>query len=69
MKGLADFVEKEFLRSKRSGEVSLNVNGKPIPLSPFVRDFLTKTIRGMVSALKGCEKSKRIKIYIEGEEK
>jgi molybdopterin-guanine dinucleotide biosynthesis protein B len=69
MKGLADFVEKEFLRSKRSEEISLNINGRPIPLSPFVRDFLTKTIRGMVSALKGCEKSKRIEIYIEGEER
>lgn len=69
MKGLADFIEKEFLRSKRSGEVSLNVNGKPIPLSPFVRDFLTKTIKGMLSALKGCETSKRIEIHIEGEER
>ena len=65
MKGLADFVEKEFLRSKWSEEVSLNVNGRPIPLSPFVRDFLTKTIRGMVSALKGCDSAKQIKIHIE----
>lgn len=69
MKRLGDFVEKEFLRSKRGEEVSLNVNGRPIPLSPFVRDFLTKTIKGMVSALKGCEKSKHIEIYIEGEER
>ena len=69
MKGLADFVEKEFLRPKRRKEVSLNIDGRPIPLSPFVRDFLTKTIRGMVSALKGCEKSKRIEIHIEGEER
>jgi molybdopterin-guanine dinucleotide biosynthesis protein B len=69
MKGLADFVEKEFLRSKRSEGVSLNVNGRPIPLSPFVRDFLTKTIRGMVSALKGCDSPERIEIRIEGGEK
>jgi molybdopterin-guanine dinucleotide biosynthesis protein B len=64
MKGLADFVEKEFLRSKQSGEISLNVNGRPIPLSPFVRDFLTKTIRGMLSALKGCDTAREIKIHI-----
>jgi len=38
-------------------------------MTPFVRDFLTGTIRGMLSALKGCEKSERIKIYIEGEER
>ncbi len=69
MKGLSDFIEKEFLKSKREGEVSLTVDGRPIPLSPFVRDFLTKTIKGMLSSLKGCEKSKRIEIYIKGEER
>jgi molybdopterin-guanine dinucleotide biosynthesis protein B len=67
--GLADFIEKEFLKSKKEREISLRVNGKPIPMTPFVRDFLTGTIRGMLSALKGCEKSKHIEIYIEDEER
>ncbi len=66
MEGLSNFVEKEFLKSKREREVSLNVDGKPIPLSPFVRDVLTKTIKGMLSSLKGCETSHRIEIHIEG---
>ena len=69
MKGLSNFIEKEFLKSKKEKEVSLKVDGKPIPMTPFVREFLTKTIKGMLSALKGCEKSKRIEIYIEGEER
>ena len=69
MKGLSNFIEKEFLKPKKEKEVSLRVNGKPIPMTPFVKDFLTKTVRGMLSALRGCEKSKRIEIYIEGEEK
>ncbi len=69
MKGLSNFIEKEFLKSKKEKEVILRVDGKPIPMTPFVREFLTKTIRGMLSALKGCEKSKRIEIYIEGEER
>jgi len=68
MKGLSSFIEKEFLKSREGKEVSLKVNGKPIPLSPFVKDFLTKTIRGMVSALKGCERPEDIEIRIEGEE-
>jgi hypothetical protein len=38
-------------------------------MTPFVREFLTKTIKGMLSALRGCEKSKRIEIHIEGEER
>jgi len=69
MKGLANFIEREFLKSRKGKEISLRVDGKPIPLSPFVRDFLTKTIRGMVSALKGCETPEQIEVRIEGEEK
>jgi molybdopterin-guanine dinucleotide biosynthesis adapter protein len=69
MKGLSNFIEKEFLKSKKEKEVSLKVDGKPIPMTPFVRDFLTKTIKGMLSALRGCETSKRIEIHIEGEER
>jgi molybdopterin-guanine dinucleotide biosynthesis protein B len=69
MKGLSNFIEKEFLKSKREGDVSLNVDGRPIPLSPFVRDFLTKTIRGMLSALKSCDSPEQIEIRIEGGEK
>jgi hypothetical protein len=69
MKGLSNFVEKEFLKSKKEKEVSLKVDGRSISMTPFVRDFLTKTIRGMLSSLKRCEKSKRIEIYIECEER
>jgi molybdopterin-guanine dinucleotide biosynthesis protein B len=69
IKGLSNFIEKEFLKSKKEKKVALRVDGKPIPMTPFVREFLTKTIKGMLSALRGCEKSKRIEIYIEGEER
>jgi molybdopterin-guanine dinucleotide biosynthesis protein B len=69
MKGLADFIEKEFLKMKKEQEIALRVDGKPIPMTPFVREFIRNTIKGMLSALKGCEKSKRIEIYIEGDER
>ena len=69
MKGLSNFIEKEFLKLKKEKEVTLRVDGKPIPMTPIVKDFLTETIKGMLSSLRGCEKSKRIEIYIEGEEK
>jgi molybdopterin-guanine dinucleotide biosynthesis protein B len=69
MKGLSNFIEKEFLKSKKEKEVTLRVDGKPIPMTPFVREFLTKTIKGMLSALRGCETSNRIEIYIESEER
>jgi hypothetical protein len=68
MKGLSNFIEKEFLQPGKGKEVSLKVGGKPIPLSPFVTDFMTKTIKGMLSALKGCDPAGSIEIRIEGEE-
>ncbi len=67
-KGLANFIEKEFLKSKKEKEISLRVNGKPISMTPFVKDFVTGTIRGMLSALKGFEKPRRIEIHIEDED-
>jgi molybdopterin-guanine dinucleotide biosynthesis protein B len=68
MKGLSNFIEKEFLKAGKGRVVSLTVGGNPVPLSPFVTDFLTKTIKGMLSALRGCDPAGRIEIHIEGEE-
>jgi molybdopterin-guanine dinucleotide biosynthesis protein B len=65
MRGLSNFIEKEFIKSKKEKEIVLRVNGNPIPMTPFVKDFTTKTIKGMLTALRGCETSKRIEIYIE----
>jgi len=67
MKGLSNFIEKEFLKSKKEKEIFLRVDGSPIPMTPFVKDFLSKTIQGMLSALRGCETSESIEIRIEGE--
>jgi molybdopterin-guanine dinucleotide biosynthesis protein B len=68
MKGLADYIEKRFLKPDRKGKISLKVDGKNITLTPFVRKILTKTIKGMLTCLKGCETSESIEIRIEGEE-
>jgi molybdopterin-guanine dinucleotide biosynthesis protein B len=66
IKGVADFIEKRFLASrKEKGEVSLKVDGKAIPLTPFVNDLVKKTIKGMLTALKGCKDSQQIEIKIE----
>ncbi len=67
-KGLATFIEKNFLKSKKEKEISLRVNGKPVPMTPFVRNFVAGTIRGMLSALKGCEKPRCVEIHIQDEE-
>lgn len=65
VKGVADFIEKKFLKSKKEEGVTLKVNGRTVPLKPFIREFLSGSIKGMVRSLKGCEKPKKIEIQIE----
>lgn len=64
-KAVADFIEEKFLKSKKEEEITLKVDGRLVPLKPFIRDFLMGSIRGMVQSLKGCEKPKKIQIQID----
>lgn len=68
-KGLADFVEQRFLKGEGKSAVTLRVNGSAVPLSPFVKAFITNAIKGMVGSLKGCGDPKQIEIRIEDSEK
>ena len=68
IRGVADFIEKKYLQSEREGEVSLKVDGKKIPMTPFVKSFVTSTIKGMLSSLKGCATAKQIEICVEGKD-
>lgn len=64
-KGVADFIEEKFLKPKKEEGITLKVDGRLVPLKPFIRDFLVGSIRGMVRSLKGCENPKRIQIQID----
>jgi molybdopterin-guanine dinucleotide biosynthesis protein B len=63
---LAGFVEKRFLASKEEKGIILKVDGRVVSLTPFVKSFITNTIQGMLSSLRGCDTAKRIEIRIEG---
>lgn len=65
IKGLADFIEEKFLKLKKEKGIALRVNGELVSLKPFIREFLSGSIKGMISSLKGCENPKRIEITIE----
>lgn len=60
---LADFIEQTFLTEPKE-EATLFVDDNPIPLTPFVRNFISETIRGMVSTLKRVEDPKSIDLWI-----
>jgi hypothetical protein len=61
---VADFV-LEHTRRPRAKGISLKVNGKELELNPFVGAFLTATLRGLVSTLKGGEQPGEVEVRIE----
>jgi len=63
-RGMVDLIEEKFLKGKKASLVQLKVDGRDIPLSSFVQKSMIGTVRGMVSALKGCESPKSIEIRI-----
>ena len=65
VKGIVDLIESKFLNGDQMEEISLRVNRKPVSLSPFVKRFLIRTIKGMISSLKGAENPKKIVIKID----
>jgi molybdopterin-guanine dinucleotide biosynthesis protein B len=65
VQGVVDLVEDRFLHNRQAEDVSLVVDEACVPLSPFVKAFMCRAIRGMVSSLKGCENPSRIRIVIE----
>lgn len=62
IKGLANFIENKFL-SKQDDGITIFANDKLVPLNPFVREFLIKTVLGMVSALKGVGGIEKLDIW------
>jgi molybdopterin-guanine dinucleotide biosynthesis adapter protein len=66
-KGLSDFIIEKFLSPPKDKNITLKVDGKTVPLKPFVRGFLEGAVKGMVMPLKGCGTAKRIEIRIDGD--
>lgn len=65
IKGLVDLIEKRFLKTKAAEKVYLKVNGKHIALKPFIDDIINNSVKGMISALRGCADPQKIEIIIE----
>ena len=66
-KGLAGFIIEKFLSPRKDKNITLKVDGRTVPLKPFVRGFLESAIKGMVMPLKGCNTARRIEIRIDGD--
>ena len=64
IKGLADLVENWLIKQRRKDDIDLTINGNFIPMNPFVKSFITRTLLAMVSGLKGVKKIRNLHISL-----
>jgi len=64
VEALADVIEKKVLALHQVDEVLLFINGTQISLNPFTKDIIGKSLLGMVSALRGAEEVRKLRIYL-----
>jgi molybdopterin-guanine dinucleotide biosynthesis protein MobB len=62
--GIADLIQKTFLKDVSRSEVRVWLDGKFLDLKPFVKAFIGQTIKGMLSSLKGGKKGEKIHVKI-----
>ncbi len=64
IQGLADLIENRLLAQRKQDDIDLVINEAPVLLNSFVRNFMAKTLLGMVSSLKGIKKVKSLRISL-----
>ncbi|MFC1926035.1 molybdopterin-guanine dinucleotide biosynthesis protein B [Chloroflexota bacterium] len=64
VEALADLIEKRVIAPGEVEETLLFVNDTPIPLNPFVKGIMQKTLLGMVSSLKGVDEVRSLRISL-----
>ncbi len=62
---LAGEAEAGRCQAQPEGGVRLKVDGRPIPLNPFVRGLFESVVVGMVKSLKGAQSPKGIELTLE----
>lgn len=61
--GLADLIERRFL-SITEDEAALYVNGKAVPMNPFIREVFIKMLLALLSTLKGVGEVKEMEMWL-----
>ncbi|MFC2047453.1 molybdopterin-guanine dinucleotide biosynthesis protein B [Chloroflexota bacterium] len=64
IQALADLIESKQLAQSGEDRIDLFVNDTPVPVNPFLSNFLAKTLLGMVSTLKGIKEVTNLHISL-----
>lgn len=63
---IADFIQEKFILSQEEKpSVKVWINGKKLGVKEFVQDFIKGAVSGMLSALRGTQGAKKIRIDID----
>jgi len=62
--GLVELIEGRVRARRDETEVALFADGKSVPLNPFVKEIIARTLLGMASALKGLTKATKLDISV-----
>lgn len=68
IKGLADLLEKGFIKPQRE-RTSLYINNVPVPLTSFPKEIISNVLLTMVSCLKGVGEVRSLDIFLRKETK
>ena len=63
-RGLVELIEGRVRARRGETEVALFADGKSVPLNPFAKEIIARTLLGMASALKGLAKASKLDISI-----
>ncbi|MFC1985056.1 molybdopterin-guanine dinucleotide biosynthesis protein B [Chloroflexota bacterium] len=63
VKGLADFLEEGFIKPQKE-RLSLYVNGVPISLSTFPKEFIANVLVAMANCLKGVGEVRNLEFFL-----
>ncbi len=62
---VADIIEERVISIHKGVDATLWVDGEIIPLRPFTKSIISKTVQGMVSSLRGCATPQEIEIRVQ----
>ncbi len=68
IKALADLLETGFIKPQRE-RLSVYVNGAPLSLSTFPKEFMTNVLLAMASSLKGVGRVRSLDIFLRRDRK
>jgi len=60
---IADLIESSLLGSKGEDRIDLLINGRHIPVSPFLQNLLTRTLLAMTPALKEYQELRSMRVW------